>query len=389
MSGRVAILALITALLAGGCGKNRPEMPDGAGIISVTVTDTSGVFGGTAGEPFPVDSASVSIQGRTTAYDAMGMTDESGMISFSELPTGGYSVFVRREVKVGLGKKVLTGFGDIRVAGEGAFRKNITVKSILVSDLMISEVFFAGSCSSSFYFYDQYVEVYNAAADTLYLDNIIVTRQAQVKDPELETRSYVRALYAFQLHGTGRQYPIAPGHYAVIAADAVDHRLFGCKDLSYNLSLSNPNLSHLPGEPYKLYETFNALGNDYDVPGVPNFESIMPGRTTDFLINLSHNAIVIAEGGVYPIDADNYMQIPIEKVIDGVEYASNPYATTKEMTMRVDAGFAGVGVVKYSAQSTERREQGLDTNNSDYDFVWIERGTPGYFHAIQGQVPSR
>jgi hypothetical protein len=387
MSGRVAILALIMALLAGGCGKERPEEPDGSGIIAVTVMDTSGVFGGATGEQFPVDSASVSIQGRTTAYDAAGLTDESGTISFRELATGRYSVFVRREVKVGLGKKVLTGFGDIMVAGEGAFRKSIVVKSILVSDLMISEVFYAGSCSSSFYFYDQYVEVYNAAADTLYLDNIIVTRQAQVKDPELETRSYVRAIYAFQLMGTGKQYPIAPGEYAVIAADAVDHSRY-CVN-SPDLSLANPNLQHQPGEPYKLYETFNAIGNDYDVPGVPNFESIMPGRTTDFLINLSHNAIVIAEGGVYPIDVDNYMQIPIEKVIDGVEYASNPYVTTKEMTMRVDAGFAGVGIEKYGGQSTERREPGLDTNNSDFDFVVIPHPTPGYFHGQQRQVPSR
>ena len=240
--------------------------------------------------------------------------------------------------------------------------------------LVISEIFFAGSCASSFYFYDQYVELYNAAAETLYLDNIIVTRQVQSKDPEMETKDYVSAIYAFQLHGTGKQYPIAPGQHAVIAADAVNHRLY-CTN-SPDLSLANPELAPAG----KLYETFNPISNDYDVPGVPNFENIMPARTTDFLINLAHNAIVIAEGGNYPIDENGYMRIPIEKVIDGVEYNSNPMYS-KEMTVRVDAGFAGIGTTRYSGQSTERRELGLDTNNSTFDFVLIPRPTPGWQHA--------
>jgi len=121
---------------------------------------------------------------------------------------------------------------------------------------------------------------------------------------------------------------------------------------------------------------------------VPNFESIMPGKTTDFLINLAHNAVVIAEGGVYPIDENNYMRIPIDKVIDGVEYNSNP-AYSKEMTVRVDAGFAGIGITRYSGQSTERREPGLDTNNSTFDFVVIPYATPGYYYGPQRQVLSR
>jgi hypothetical protein len=83
------------------------------------------------------------------------------------------------------------------------------------------------------------------------------------------------------------------------------------------------------------------------------------------------------------------MRIPIDKVIDGVEYASNPYVTQKEMTVRVDAGFAGVGIAKYGGQSTERREPGLDTNNSTFDFVVIPYATPGYYFGPQRQVPVR
>ncbi|MFA4947111.1 MAG: DUF4876 domain-containing protein [Candidatus Krumholzibacteriia bacterium] len=376
MSRVIAICMLSALALAVGCGKERPDDPDGSGTIVVSAFDTSGFFqGSVGGEPFPMDSAEVSVTGQTTVFTATGVTNERGEISFDGLATGRYSVFVRRQVMVGPNKKVFTGFGDVKVGGLDRAHENVLVKTVSVSNLMISEIFYAGSCAASFYFYDQFVELYNAAAETLYLDNIIVTRQAQVKDPEMETKDYVSAIYAFQLKGTGKQWPIAPGQYVVIAADAVNHKLYGCA-LSADLSHAD-------------YETFNALGHDYDVPGVPNFDNIMPGKTIDFLINVSHNGVVIAEGGDYPIDEDNRMRIPIEKVIDAVEYASNPTATTKEMTVRVDAGFAGIGITKWGGQSTERREPGLDTNNSTFDFVVIPRPTPGYFYGEQNRMRVR
>ena len=296
---RPFMIVFVAIVLVAGCGEERPDDPDGGGTIVAAAMDTSGFFPGSAlGVPFPVVGAEVSLQGRTNIFTAAGVTNEFGDASFDGLATGDYSVFVRRQVMVGPNKKVFTGFGDVKIRGVDTAHKEILVNVVSVSNLMISEIHFAGSCASSFYFYDQYVELYNAAAETLYLDNIIVTRQAQTEDPEMEQKDYVSANYAFQLKGTGRQYPIAPGQYVVIAADAVNHKQWCANAV---------DLSHAD------YETFNALGNDYDVLGVPNFESIMPGKTTDFLINLTHNAVVIATGGVYPIDEKNYMRIPIDK----------------------------------------------------------------------------
>ena len=64
-------------------------------------------------------------------------------------------------------------------------------------------------------------------------------------------------------------------------------------------------------------------------------------------------------------------------VIDGVEWSPNP-DLSKKLTLRVDAGYAGIGIAKYSGYSTERREPGLDSNNSTFDFRNIYPATPGW-----------
>jgi hypothetical protein len=374
-----AIAMIAVAGLAGifGCGRETPDQPDGKGTIVVTVIDTSGFFpGSVGGDSFAVDSVHVSVESRTNIFTAATITGQDGVAAFERLPTGDYSVFVRREVSVGPNRKVFTGVADVPVRGDAEVSDTILVSTVSVSNLMINEILFAGSCASTFYFYDQFVELYNASADTLYLDGIILTRNRGYdpeKYPNPETVDYVTGIYAFQFPGTpvtGRQYPIAPGKFLVIAADAVDHTQW-CSNAV--------DLSHAD------WETFNPLGNDYDNPSVPNLVNAIPGRTIDYLISLGHNGAVIATGEEYTIDELNYMRIPISNVIDGVEWSPNP-SLRKEITVRVDAGFAGIGVVKYSGQSTERREPGMDSNNSTFDFTTIEHATPGFFHAQRNRM---
>jgi len=259
-------------------------------------------------------------------------------------------------------------------SGSWAMYFTVDARQIAVRDrqLLINEILYAGSCASSFYFYDQFVELYNPSADTLYLDGIILTRQSSAIDPNMEVVDYVRAIYAFQFPGTpvtGRDYPIAPGKFVVIAADAINHTI-SCAT-GYDLSGAD-------------WECYNPRSGDYDNPDVPNLLSIHPTSTADYLISLAHNAVVIATGEEYSFDEYSpgsfYVILPLWTVIDGVEYSSNP-ALAKQLTVRVDAGFAGIGSVRYSARSTERMALGLDTNNSTNDFMLTTRATPGYQHA--------
>jgi hypothetical protein len=239
---------------------------------------------------------------------------------------------------------------------------------------MINEIYYCGGDYSKFYFYDQFVELYNSSQDTLYLDGCILTRNFPSDREDIEDIDYVRAIYAFQFPGTpagGTEYPIYPGQLVVVAADAIDHSAYA-------------NAVDLSGADW---EFFNPLGSDYDVPGVPNVVNIKDDSTIDFMINLSHNAVVFTTGEEFGyesyVNSAGYertrIALPLYTVIDGVEYATNSDAT-KELTVRVDAGFAGLGCTKYSLQSTERREIGVDVNNSTFDFTLLSVPTPGWSH---------
>lgn len=161
-------IAFASLALAAGCGREIPDMPDGRGAIVVTVTDTSGFFPGSVfGEPFSVDSAHVSLESRTHIFTATATTSGDGVAAFERLPSGNYSVFVRREVSVGPNRKVFTGVADVAVRGDEEKSDTILVSTVSVSNLMINEILFGGSCATTFYFYDQFVELYNASADTL------------------------------------------------------------------------------------------------------------------------------------------------------------------------------------------------------------------------------
>ena len=243
---------------------------------------------------------------------------------------------------------------------------------ITVRELLINEIFYAGSDHSIYYFYDQFVELYNTSEDTLYLDGCIITRNFPSDLSDIEDIDYVRATYAFQFPGTpvtGREYPIYPGQHVVVASDAIDHSQYA------------NNAVDLSGADW---EFFNPLGSDWDNPDVPNVVSIHPSRTTDFMINLGWNAIVLATGEDYWYEtytSAGYerirIAIPLYTVLDGVEYANNP-KSPKQLTARLDEGVAGLGNTKYSARSVERITPGLDSNNSTNDFRLVGPPTPGY-----------
>ena len=297
------------------------------------------------------------------------LTDSSGLAVFEGLVVDRYNVFISKEEISNAKTVLITGSKTIELPDSANGIDSIRVQPIEKSNIVINEIYFCGPENRNYYFYDQFIELYNNSDITVYLDGMYLCRCAQTHPEDLHERDYVQTLNLFKFPGdplSGRSYPVAPGQFVVIAQDAVNHSDY----IATAVDLSGAD-----------WEFFNPYGGDIDYPA-PNVENFLPEKTNDFMINLTHNAIILSDGtdwywGEINENDYQYIHIPIRTILDGVEYSSNP-EKEKELNRMVDAGFAGVGIAKYSGKSTQRREPGYDTNNSSIDFINLEHPTPGY-----------
>ena len=368
---KVFITALsAAALLAPSCGEEeRPSEPDGANAVRLLAVDTSSVEG-TGWEP--VSGATIRVSSPTFEFYKVYETGPTGWAMLDNLPAGVYRISAEKinqdENYMILGQK------ELSLVYEPHAVDSIFMNYQQSSPLVINEIYYAGCDYAKFYFYDQFIELYNSSSETRYLDGYFLVRTTQVAeviDPEAE--DYALGYYVFAFPGESgvtHDIPIEPGEFVVVAADAIDHSRFGarCVDLSG-----------------ADWEFFNSLGSDYDNPAVPNLLPIS-NLTNDFSMNLAHTAVLLSDGTDWEYgmhfepsvnDFKEYVHIPLTTILDGVEYSSNP-DSDRYLTIRVDAGFAGVGMARYSGRSVQRRFPGLDSNNSSFDFEIIEPPTPGY-----------
>lgn len=358
-----------------------PTQKDGSFQYSAVFIDTSGYFTYDSSLGYaPFSNKNVTLES-SSYFTGIGQpkkyikdTDEKGHIVFENLSYSDYLLYSEFVDVVKFNQN--TGNWDsLKVGGIGIPQlDNNKIDTVVVNsvkpNLVINEIFYAGSDRSSFYFYDQFVELYNASNEIKYLDGLLLCRAVQSRHINVETNDFAQAIYVFQFPGTpltGTQYPINPGEYIVVAGDALDHSQY----IDAALDLSNAG-----------WEFYNPYAGEVDNPAL-NVSNILPDRGVDFLINLSHNAIILADGSeweygeFYTSGVKQYVHIPINTIIDAVEYSSNP-ESIKDLTLRLDAGFAGVGMSKYSGKSVERRIPGFDTNNSRLDFIILNDPTPGY-----------
>ncbi|MBU1063618.1 DUF4876 domain-containing protein [bacterium] len=235
-----------------------------------------------------------------------------------------------------------------------------------LTGLQINEIYSAGPPNNFFFFYDQYIELYNSSADTLYLDGMIVCRMG---------KSIEDVTSIFQFPGEpliGRGYPVAPDSFVILAMDAIDFREFIFYD-NFSIDLSNADWE---------FVNPNDAG-DMNNPDVPDILNIEDGHTMDFMYGLSEDVLLIADGS----DVNYQDGIDISTVIDCVEYSSDP-AHVKEMPYELDVGYAGLGLVKYSGNSIERKMPGMDTNNSSIDFEVISEPTVGFGHISENSTTN-
>ncbi len=365
-----------------GCIRKAPTQEDGALTLKVVVADQSGLL---QTDPIlgygPVPNAQAELKSKyyfekpKQPKTFVTYSDSFGIAEFKNIPLGGYTLEVKKNIAVTDPKGVsdtVTIRGNLLLdVAESAEVDTIKTKISSKSALVINEIYYCGPKNNSFYFFDQFVELYNNTDTTAYLDGLIICRALSRHDPRMDSLDYVPVIYIYQFPGvpkTGRDYPVASHQFVVIAQDAIDHSQF------------IPTALDLSGADWEFY---NPYRSEIDNPA-PNVVNAIPENSTDFMINLVHDSIILADGSdYYPGEVSahgyQYYNVPINTILDGVEYSANGNKL-KELTTRLDAGFAGVGISKYSGQSVERRRPGFDTNNSSLDFVNLKHPTPGYSH---------
>jgi hypothetical protein len=363
---KTIILAIcIAGVMLAGCMENPPSATDGNATLSiVAIWDSSSVD--SVSRFSPLTNAKVII---TSEYGTMiQQTDAYGVLRLEKLPSTTYTVSVRKVHPMDPNIQLVGNMLGIVLRSGSASRDTIRAKAMSSSGISINEIYCAGPVNSFFFFYDQFIELYNASDSVRYLDGMFVMRVSGNSELNIKPGEDFGndgdmdgVTYAFRFPGVPGEHnhPINPGQFKVLASDAVNHS---------TLISTAVDLSHADWEFYNQYSP-----EDIDNPAVPNLINIRSDRTTDFLINLSADVIVVSGGR----DSNWVDGINISDVVDGVEYQSNPPPSSeKTLDNRIDRGYV-LSPAKYSGKSMQRREPGSDSNDGTLDFETLNRTTPG------------
>ncbi len=361
---KAAALVYAALLLSiAGCKENPPVLVDGDAHIEIlAVWNIS--LDDSLPEYMPLKNAQVILSSEYGLH--VKQTDTNGMLNVSGLPSSTYNISARMQHPEDPNIIIVGNIRDIEIISGITYKDTIYATPISSFGISINEIYSCGPVNSIFFFYDQYLELYNSSDSVKYLDGMIVMRVSGNNDgkgpgaDEYDDGRIWGVTYIFKFPGSPgeKNHPFYPKTFIVLASDAVNHKSV----VSTSIDLSNAD--------WEFYNQYSAT--DIDNPNVPNLINLRSDRTVDFLINLVSDVIVIASG----VDSVWEDGIDIETIIDGVEYQSNT-TSAKTLDKRVDRGFM-LSPPRYSGQSMQRREPGLDTNDASLDWEIIPFATPGY-----------
>ncbi len=361
---RLFLYLVLSGILFVGCAEQPPVSVDGEGKLEVVVLWDS-TYSENAAIAQPVTNAKVFLSSQYGMK--ISITDNYGKVYLENLPTANYGLSVRKTHPVDPNIMLIGAKQDLKVVSGKILNDTIFVKPISSTGIVINEIYAAGPVNNIFYFYDQFIELYNASDSVRYLDGMIIMRVSgnnEGKGPgadEDNDGDIDGVTFAFKFPGKPgeKNIPIYPKQFVVCAVDAVDHR----KMISTSIDLSNAD--------WEFYNQYSP--EDIDNPNVSNLINVFPHRKQDFLINLLTDVIVIADGR----DSILLDGVDISTIVDGVEYQPNPHPQSKKtLDPRVDRGYV-LSPPRYSGRSMQRKEPGFDTNDSGTDFEIIEPPTPG------------
>ena len=341
-------------------GTGNPATGDTTGTVrrgSMTVTvradgkaaEAMEALGGSVGR---VPGAEVSIQRSGESAVRSGSTDSLGLVTFADVLPGRYRVTSLRLLDRGetlvvavthahlAGINALGGGGFATVLPPAA-KAEVEAVAGRRGSLVISEVH-DWSPVMDFepgleYSQSQYVEVYNNADTTVYLDGKILASafwyvwESSLHETSLDNCEEFRrwrldpegiwSEWHLRFPGSGWEYALAPGHARVVAMQAIDHREVAPE-------LGFPDLSQADFEVV-------GTGQDVDNPAVPNMEDVGLRPSVDALgrgLLSLEPAIMIVDNvdleslpvDELPLHYPDYRRFPAEALLDLVALYHDP-----------------------------------------------------------------
>ena len=369
------------------------------------------------------DSSLIRITNSTSGTVKEAYTNNNGVVNFESITPGTYTI----TASITIAKNTYQQLSGTVVDQDVVFNGNITNQSITelqtniniplvtgrLGNLVFKQIYYAGSnTSSGAVFRDQFFEIYNNSADTLYADSLCFaqligsnnnkanypahgyqvnnqfdwTQSIGINDANANS-NYVYARAVFMIPGTGKQVPVYPGKSIVVAQTAQNHTAPYVLNDGTTQGITNPALTvDLSKADFETYlvdykraesttpSTFKPYKWDVDNPGVSNMMVHYTTVNDMVLENTGREALIIYKTNgadpktTFPFYPDPtvtaivsnttlYQQIPVKNIIDAVELQKviENERVPKRLPNTLDAGPTNVTGGEYTSQSLVRK----------------------------------
>ncbi|MDQ8747628.1 DUF4876 domain-containing protein [Elizabethkingia miricola] len=391
-------------------------------------------------------NAKVVLVNTLTRDSIKGNTDANGELKLNSILPGTYNVTSELKMTKDEYQKAFGQTTSYPVVNFGGFQEKVTVNAnvsstvITVSsgnlgDLVIKQIYYAGSSTSEgAAFRDQFIEIHNNSDQTIYADGLYVALMEGNTNNNVtsytltngqydwsQTASggssantdYAYASSIIKIPGNGTQYPILPGKSIVIAQTAINHKAPFDGNDGKQVTIKNPSLTvDLSKADFEVYvgDYAKSQGKNpyqWDIQNimVPDMEFVhWVNALTDYILNLtSKPAVAIISATPQQVASwakvaspknpkgSLFVQVPASFILDGVDITDKEQKAPKDLPTSVDATRTftnknGLALPDYSSYSVIRKTKEIingrvvlqDTNNSANDFITIEANPRGY-----------
>ena len=347
-------------------------------------------------DSYPVTFTNVNT-GLTVTVDS-----ENGIATATELVPGLYNVTTNLTVNGGNSNYILSGSAtNVNLATDGQ-EVSLVIAATKEAGLIFKEIYYTGcmystSTGTSTYIRDQFYEIYNNSAETIYVDGLCIaetwyqsTAGVPWTYPIENQENYVFTQMVWQIPGEGTTYPVAPGESIVIAQWGTNHKAENLTNGGSPVDLSGAEFEAIEsssvvggititdGPAINMIKAVNTKGND----GLPQWLTSLSGsryiifspseslRQSDYLVATNDES----SGG-----NSIALEIPISEIIDAVQAVSGQ-ADMNNLGLPpvLDAGaiwctdgqmFTGQSISrKILRTESDGRVVYQDTNNTTEDF---------------------